>query len=70
MLTVLQELTPSLLRSLCQPIENLPEFQVALGQFYGSIQRKACIDRLRGAELKKFINLLDDVRQLFNPFGS
>lgn len=65
---VLTELTPSLFKTLHQLIESLPELQVALSQFYDSTERKTCIDRLRNAELKKFIDLLDDVSQLYNPF--
>ena len=59
---VLQDLASSLLRSLRQSIASSSEFQVVLGQFYDSTERKGCIDRLRDAELKEFVNFLDDVR--------
>jgi hypothetical protein len=69
MSTVLRDLTPCLLQSLRRSTKSSPEFQVALGQFYDSTERKSCIDGLRGAELKEFVNFLDDVRP-FKPFGS
>jgi len=59
---VLQVLAPSLLRSLYQSTKSSPEFEVALGQFYGSIERKECVSRLRGADVKEFANFLEDVR--------
>ncbi|KAF9647772.1 kinase-like protein [Thelephora ganbajun] len=61
MTTVLQHIAPSLLRSLHQFNKSLPEFQVALSQFYDGTEWKGCIDPLRGAELKEFIDFLDDV---------
>lgn len=67
---VLQDLAPSLLRSLHLFTEAPPEFQVALSQFYDSTERKGCIDRLRGTELEEFVNLLDAVRNPFKPFVS
>ena len=70
MKTVLQSLAPSLLRSLYQFPKSSLEFQVALNQFYDSTERKGCIDRLHGAELKEFVNFLDDVRKPFKPLGS
>jgi hypothetical protein len=59
---VLQDLASTPLRSLCQSTESSPEFQVVLGQFHDGTGRKGCIDRLHDAELKEFINFLDDVR--------
>ena len=59
---VLQDLASNLLRSLRQYTEFLPELEVALCQFYDNTERKHCINRLSSAELKEFINLLDDVR--------
>lgn len=70
MSTVLQELAPCLFRTLHQFIEFLPEFQVSLNQFYDSTERKAYVDTLSDGQLKKFIDLLDDVRQLLHPFRS
>lgn len=67
MKTVLQDLAPSLLQSLHQFTKSSPEFQVALSQFYDSTECKGCIDRLRGSELKEFVNFLDGVSK---PFGS
>ena len=68
MRVVLQSLTPSLLRCLHQSTKSLPEFQVALSQFYDSTERKSCISRLRDGELKDFVDFLDDVRQPFAHF--
>ena len=65
---VLRGLAPSLFRSLLPPFEASPEFQVALNQFYDGTEYKRCINQLRNAELEKFVNLLDTVRDLFNPF--
>jgi hypothetical protein len=63
---LLQDLASSLLRSLRQSLprstESSPEFQVALGQFYDNTERKRCMDRLHNAELREFVNFLDDVR--------
>lgn len=67
---VLQDLASGLLRSLHQFTESPPEFQVALSQFYDSTERKGCINRLRGDELKEFVNLLDNVRNPSKPFRS
>ena len=47
-----------------QSTEFLPEFQVALCQFYDNTERKHFIGRLHSAELTEFINFLDDVRLL------
>jgi hypothetical protein len=63
---VLHDLASSLLRSLRQFTESSPEFQVALGQFYDNTERKGYIDLLHDAELKEFINFLDDVRSRLN----
>ena len=65
---VLQDLVSSLLRSLRESNKSSSEFQIALSQFYDSTERKRCIHRLRGAELKEFVNFLDDVRLLFDRF--
>jgi hypothetical protein len=62
MSTVLQELASCLLRSLYEFRKSLPEFQVALSQFYDSSKREDCIDRLRNEGLQLFINFLSDVR--------
>ena len=66
MRTVLQDLASSLLQSLRQSLprstESSLEFQVALGQFYDNTERKHCMDRLHNAELREFVNFLDDVR--------
>lgn len=67
MSTVLQEITLNLLRSLYQ-FSNSPEFQVALSQFYDSTEKGACMERLRGTEFRKFIDLLDDVSQFPGTF--
>lgn len=65
---VLRDLAPSLLRSLFPFTEASPEFQVALNQLYDGTEYKGCVGRLRGAELERFVNLLDAVRNLFEPF--
>jgi len=65
---VLRDLTPSLFRSLLSPVEASPEFQVALNQFYDGTEYKRFINRLRGTELEKFVNLLYTVRDLFKSF--
>lgn len=64
MLTVLQDLTPGLLRSLYKFDKSLPEFQVVLSQLYDGTERSAFTDRLRDAELGEFVDFLDDVSQL------
>ena len=70
MSTVLKTLTPILFRTLRESNEPLPEFQAALSQFYESSERNAWINNLSNAELKGFIDFLDDVRQLFNLLAS
>ena len=67
---VLQDLVSSLLRSLRESNKSSSEFQIALSQFYDSTERKRCIHRLRGAELREFVDFLDDVRLLFDRFIS
>ena len=62
MSTVLQELASCLLRSLYEFSKPLPEFQVALSQFYDSSKQEDCIDRLRNEDLQQFIDFLSDVR--------
>ena len=62
MSTVLQELASCLLRSLYEFRKSLPEFQVALNQFYDSSKRGDCIDRLHNKDLQQFIDFLSDVR--------
>lgn len=59
---VLQGLASSLLQSLYQFAGPLPQFQVALNQFYDNTERGHCVGRLCDIELKKFINFLDNVR--------
>lgn len=66
--TVLRDLVSSLLQSLHEFSKSSPEFQVALSQFYDSTVRKGCVSRLYGAELKAFVNFLDDVRHLLSHF--
>jgi hypothetical protein len=41
--------------------KSSPEFQLALGRFYGGTEYENCITHLRGAALDEFINFLDDV---------
>jgi len=62
---VLQDLASSLLQSLGQFTKSSPGFQVALSQFYDNVERYGCLSRLRLTELKRFVNFLDDVWQLF-----
>ena len=62
---VLQDLASSLLQSLHQSSKSSPEFQVALSQFYDGTERKACLDLMDAAELKKFVTFLNDVRPMF-----
>jgi hypothetical protein len=68
MSTVLQALTASLLRSLYHSTKSLTEFQVALTQFYDSSDRRSCVNRLRGSELKECVDFLEDVRHPFKLF--
>ena len=64
---VLQHLAPSLLQSLRRFDKSLPEFPVALSQFYDSTGRKHFINRC-GAEPKEFVNFLGEVSyRLFKP---
>lgn len=65
---VLQDLVSGLFRSLHRVSKSSAEFQVALSQFNDSTERGGCVGRLRGTELKEFVNFLDDVRLLFNRF--
>ena len=63
---VLQDLVSSLLWSLYQFTKFSPKFQVALSQFYDSTEHKGCVNHLDGAELKEFVNFLDEVRRLLD----
>ena len=56
---VLQDLG---LQSLHKFAKSSSEIQIALSQFHDSTERKRYIHRLRGAELKDFVNFLGDVR--------
>jgi len=62
---VLQDLASSLLQSLRQFTKYSPGFWVALGQFYDNVERYRCLSRLHVTELKRFVDFLDDVGQLF-----
>ena len=65
---VLQDLVLSLLQSLHRFTKSLPEFQVALSQFYDSTERKSYLRRMNATELKRFIAFLHDVRKIFLVF--
>ena len=64
---VLRHLAPSLLQSLHRPDKSLPEFSAALSQFYDSTERERFVNRLRGVELREFVNFLDEVRLPLKP---
>ena len=63
---VLQGLASDLLWSLHKFTKPSRESHAALSQFYDSTERKGCVSRLRCAELKVFVNILDDVSVFFN----
>jgi len=54
----------SKLRRLYQPGMASHEFQLTLGRFYGSTKYRDRVDSLHGADLKEFVDFLDNVWQI------